>query len=305
MSGTAKRRIILIVFAGLSMTGFGFLFNSIMTPDIFRSTDPENGIGYVYVHDDDQKVGRQQLMQVECWSFDSSNPVESVVLRIVPPGASEPAILPLARTPDTSVWIAPIGLKKRGVLLDNFSGNEIKVSDRYLYVVEAASRSGKKALIQPERNWLERIMGWAPDKKFKLTFEGEVSRCWLIAHIVLMVAAPVFLLHALYYAVLILAGSGDPLRKLKTSLIAGWVCFTASSIPIGIIITSQAFNVGFEPWPFGGDITDTKSLFLVLLWAVVFAVLWKRGEKAWSITVISASVLSAAVYMIPHSMIVQ
>ncbi len=305
MNVTLKRRLLTASFVAASIAAFCLFLNSAMTPDIHRSFDRELGIGYVYVHDDDQKAGRQHMVQGEFWSFDPADPVESVSLEVVGPGQAQVRKIPMSRAPESSLWVAPVGIKKHGLVADNFTGSEIRVSDRYLFTIEACTESGKKARVAPGRNRLEEIMGWAGEKKFKLTFEGEVDRFWLILHVALMVAAPLFLLHAVFYSLCVLAAVGDPLPRIKSSLLAGWCCFTISAIPIGIIVTWQAFHVGFEPWPFGGDITDTKSLFLCVVWLAMLVALRKRGEKAWAVSTLAASAVSAAVYLIPHSMIAQ
>jgi hypothetical protein len=300
-----RRKIVLTLTLLVSLVGFGFMFDSFITPDMHRSTDPGLGVGYVYVHDDDEKVGRQHIVQGDFWSFNADDPVESVVLCMRRKGETADRRLPLARAPHCARWAAPLGLKRGRVVEDNFTGGEIRISDRYLFTIEIATRSGKKTVVRPPRNWLERLFGWAKAKRFKLTFEGEVSRFWLIAHIVLMMAAPVFLLHGVYYAVSILAGVGDPLPRLRTSLLLGFICFFVSAIPIGIIVTGQAFNVGFEPWPIGGDITDTKSLALVLLWLGILVGCRKARERTWAVATLVAALVSVGVYFIPHSMIVQ
>jgi hypothetical protein len=305
MNATMKKKSLLYGVVGLAIVGFGFMLNGIITPDMYRCTDPAQIVGYVYVHDDDAKVGRQHIVQGDFWSFDRRDPIERVRLRIFVPGQGEAGFLPLAKSPGCSRWVGAVGRKQRGKVLDDFTGKEIPILGRYLYTVEIHTRSGRVVVLKPKRNWFEKLMGWAKEKKFKLTFEGEVSRFWLITHIALMVAAPVFLLHAIIYALLILAGVGDPLPKLKASLLWGWGCFAISAIPIGIVVTRQAFAVGFEPWPFGGDVTDSKSLFLVLMWMAVYLGCRKAGERTWAVSTLVATLVSAAVFLVPHSQIVQ
>jgi len=305
MSHTNKKRMAAYGFVGASVALLCVMLHFMLKPDLYRRTDPAQTIGYVYVHDDDQKAGRQQIVQGDFWSFDREDPLDKVVLWVKAKGLDEEKPLAMAKAPHCSRWLAPIGLKRRGDVVDNFTGRKVAILDRYLYTIEITTRSGKTAVIKPERIWLEKLLGWSEEKRFKLTFEGEVSRFWLILHIALMVAAPLFLVHAVYDGIRILVGVGDPLPRLKTSLLWGWTSFFAAAVPIGVIVTWQAFRVGFEPWPLGGDVTDTKSVLLILLWVGLWLGCRKAGERTWAVVTLAGAVASTLIYLVPHSMIVQ
>ena len=69
---------------------------------------------------------------------------------------------------------------------------------------------------------------------------------------------------------------------------------------LGPIVQKFAFGEFWTGIPFGFDLTDNKTLVAQVVWIVAFlAVLYKRQARWW---VLAASIITLAVFMIPHSL---
>ena len=68
----------------------------------------------------------------------------------------------------------------------------------------------------------------------------------------------------------------------------------------GPIVQQYAFGQAWTGFPFGMDLTDNKTLIMLVFWlpALVFA-LKERNYKPW---IILAVFVTFAVYLVPHSM---
>lgn len=66
----------------------------------------------------------------------------------------------------------------------------------------------------------------------------------------------------------------------------------------GPLVQKFAFGAFWTGFPLGGDLTDTKTLFVVLVWLAVFFL--RRKSRFWIVT---AMLLMVAVYLIPHSLL--
>lgn len=70
---------------------------------------------------------------------------------------------------------------------------------------------------------------------------------------------------------------------------------------LGPIVQKFAFDAFWTGWPFGHDLTDTKTAVAVLFWLVALWRCVKPGRgKIW---VILAGLVTLAVYLIPHSVL--
>ncbi len=67
---------------------------------------------------------------------------------------------------------------------------------------------------------------------------------------------------------------------------------------LGPIVQKFAFGAYWTGFPLGGDLTDSKTLFVVLFWLA--AHLLRKKGRWWTV---AATVLMVAVYLIPHSVL--
>ena len=70
---------------------------------------------------------------------------------------------------------------------------------------------------------------------------------------------------------------------------------------LGPFVQKFAFGVFWTGWPFGHDLTDNKTLVMVLVWAFAAYKLKKDPQnKVWPV---AAALIVLIVYLIPHSML--
>jgi Na+/melibiose symporter-like transporter len=92
------------------------------------------------------------------------------------------------------------------------------------------------------------------------------------------------------------------MRKLVFITLAG---MTLGGMVFGPFVQKFAFGAYWTGFPFGGDLTDNKTLIMWVCWLIAAGVLAiKPRTKAvyGKIAVVVAAVVMTAVYLIPHSM---
>lgn len=151
-------------------------------------------------------------------------------------------------------------------------------------------------------------------KDFYVTYEGDVPKILLILHIALMMLTAILILHAFHYSLEILINRTNAIKAYWSGFLA-MVVFWISAFAIGPPISGYTFGEPFGPWPFGGDITDTKSVALALFWLVPlflkFGVLSGReshhriSDRAFATWVFVGLIVSIGIYLIPHSLFIQ
>jgi hypothetical protein len=152
------------------------------------------------------------------------------------------------------------------------------------YYIAFATRSG-----------LVRLPGAGPTV---MRFKGAVPATILVPHIALMFIAMLLGLRAGLEA--LVAGP-------RTRPLARWtfIGITLGGMLMGPIVQKFAFDAFWTGWPFGGDLTDNKTLVAWVAWLV--AVLVVRSAKSprdrfARTAVLLATVITFAVFMVPHSL---
>jgi hypothetical protein len=145
---------------------------------------------------------------------------------------------------------------------------------------------------------------------FPLTFKGRPSTPLIIAHVVCMMVGLVLLVVAMIGAILFLR-NGRSLALHRRSSLIGFVLLFTGGVPLGIAVERQVFGTYWEGWPFGRDVTDTKTGLILLLWLILMLVrgrdLWgklpaTRGprDRTWAAWLIAITIFTVAMYLIPH-----
>jgi len=127
-----------------------------------------------------------------------------------------------------------------------------------------------------------------------LRFKGDVPLGIMVPHITLMFLAMLFSTRAGVEAIL---------KRPALRTLTWWTVVTLAfgGLILGPIVQKFAFGAFWTGWPFGGDLTDNKTIVAFLFWAIALWRLHKqRDARAW---VIAASVILFMVYMIPHSLL--
>lgn len=127
-----------------------------------------------------------------------------------------------------------------------------------------------------------------------IRFRGEVPDPVIILHVIVMFLAMLLSTRAGLEA---LRPTGNP-RKL--ALWATIMLFVGGMI-LGALVQKFAFGAFWTGFPLGRDLTDNKTLFALVGW-IIALIAGRRGKPArgW---VLAASILTLAVFLIPHSLL--
>ncbi len=125
-----------------------------------------------------------------------------------------------------------------------------------------------------------------------IRFKSDVPAWALIPHILCMFISMLFGAYALLCAL------ANMPQYRRYTLLSFWLLVIGGFV-FGPIVQKYAFDILWSGFPFGGDLTDNKTLFgaIALLVAVV------TGKKKWNRwAVVVAMVVMFAIFSIPHSM---
>ena len=172
------------------------------------------------------------------------------------------------------------------------------LGQRSYYYLEAVSGSGGRVVLpETSDDSFDREYDY-----FKIRYEGKASFILLLLHIVLMIAAFFFLIHALYYAMNFLL-TGERIEAMVRSVNLGLITFFITGFPIGCIIEKQVLGNYWEGIPFGWDITDSKTLIILVLW-MIFIILKRKdkiSDRAYASWVLINTIITIGLFLLPHS----
>lgn len=131
-----------------------------------------------------------------------------------------------------------------------------------------------------------------PEEPVVVRFKGHVPAGLLIPHIAAMFFGMLFANRAGFSVVF---REGNPRRWILPTL----VFLVVGGLILGPLVQKAAFGAYWTGFPVGQDLTDTKTLAVVLAW--VWAAFRSRGERRWPILV--AAVMTLLVFAIPHSLL--
>ena len=126
-----------------------------------------------------------------------------------------------------------------------------------------------------------------------LRFKGPVPLYILAPHILFMFLAMLFSSRTGIEA--IVKGS-----HIKAYSFYTLVFLFIGGLILGPLVQQFAFGELWTGWPFGGDLTDNKTIFAFLGWLIAWLII-RRNPKKGTYAIIAAIIL-LAVYLIPHSM---
>lgn len=127
-----------------------------------------------------------------------------------------------------------------------------------------------------------------------IRFKGSVPDFVLIPHIFFMFFGMVFGIRTSLEALL--------KRKQTFSLTRiTTILMVVGGLILGPIVQKYAFDAYWTGWPWGHDLTDNKTFFMVAFWVIAWWRLHKQPEnRTWPVV---AMVVMIAVYLIPHSVL--
>ncbi|MEA3286884.1 MAG: hypothetical protein U9Q77_05870 [Candidatus Marinimicrobia bacterium] len=125
-----------------------------------------------------------------------------------------------------------------------------------------------------------------------IRFKGAVPAAVLIPHILFMFSA---MLMATRTG---LAAFVESAYALRYTLLTG-LFLMLGGLFLGPIVQKYAFDAYWTGWPWGHDLTDNKTAVAFIAWVLAAWQQKKTGNaKIW---IISAAVITLAIYLIPHS----
>ncbi len=134
------------------------------------------------------------------------------------------------------------------------------------------------------------------DTPVVIRFKGKVPTLVVVIHVVTIFAAFLFSIRAGLEA--LITGS-DP-RKLglwaTSFLFAGGMIF-------GPVMQKFSFGSFWTGFPFGKDLTDTKTLIALVFWILALWVSRKKSRKTSRRWILAASCVMLVVFLIPHSLL--
>lgn len=125
-------------------------------------------------------------------------------------------------------------------------------------------------------------------------FKGAVPQVILIPHIALM-----FLF--MFFTVRIFLSLMQRGYSLKHTVVFNFIFLFFGGFVFGPLTQKYAFGCFWSGIPFGWDLTDNKTLLMLVFWGgALIASLKKKNEK---IFITAAFLVTLAVYLIPHSLL--
>jgi len=294
-----RERIPIAATVALVAVGLFLMLNGMMSPEMCRLVGPSKPINYVFVPDYDEPTGQKHFVEGSFWNTRGDSLKVTALYRRPGKGYAEGRLQQI------------VGSNKF-----SFPMPSLEKGERFFYFLRVEDSKGNNFDIKPKPNFMDRILAHGREKLFYVTYEGRPWRPLLLLHIGLIIGAMLLMIHGLRFS-LSYVFSGRGLSAAYWSFFVGWVLFTVTVLPLGISIAKMTFGVGWTGFPLGMDITDNKSLAIVVYWLIFLLLGWKpqRGDYSPRTGRISGTAfvglsligifLTIWAHAIPHSVFVQ
>jgi hypothetical protein len=134
-----------------------------------------------------------------------------------------------------------------------------------------------------------------PSGEAVLRFRGDVPAWVLIPHILAMLAAMLYSTRAGLEVL-------SPRPEFRSLVLRTIAALVVGGLVLGCLVAWYAFRAPWGGFPISNDLTDNKTLLALLVWLGA-AVAMRVGRHAKPYVVL-ASVITLAVYLIPHSAVI-
>jgi len=255
----------------------------------------------VYSHAKEEDVGHPYRFFVTASSRTSQVPKDGVKVYWLD-GEAFKAKHPNLQKTDFNL-AAMSATEKGGFYAHSFPSRE--KTQRYYFFIEVTD-SQNNVIILPEKVFESKTF-------YRVTYKQDPHKWGLLVHIALMIIALFFLLHGLYYAFNYLWNKTEwNIGKAVSAIFWGVVTYGISGFPLGFWMAYEKFGIAWGGFPLGNDVTDNKTLFNFVYWAILL-VLMKgtllRGNhqkniishRVFAWLAILGGILTMVVrFMIPH-----
>jgi hypothetical protein len=145
---------------------------------------------------------------------------------------------------------------------------------------------------------------------FVLAVKGTPNRYLLTTHIAVIFVALFFFLFSGYLSCRALQHRRNLLYIPRVAFL-GTVTFFIASIPLGMAVAYQTFGRPWTGFPVGRDLTDNKSLVILLWWAICAVLyrgsLWRKDPSHDLLPMVTlpyahlaGAVLTVILFLLPH-----
>ena len=169
----------------------------------------------------------------------------------------------------------------------------MRSGDKLVFMMPRQAAAGKMMYKINLTKGTDKVTIGKKDDFVVMRFKGPVPAYILIPHILFMFLGLLFSTRTAIEA--LINGS-------RTYKLALWtlIFLIPGGLILGPIVQKFAFGAYWTGWPFGHDLTDNKTLIMVLVW--VFAIFKLKKDPKNKIWPVAAAVIVLVVYLIPHSM---
>lgn len=149
----------------------------------------------------------------------------------------------------------------------------LPMGESYFYYITAIDSVGASVSVPPS----------APEKALMHTrWESPVCPWVQVLYLVLTLGAGIFLLHAVYYGLLVLFGNMGELAQKATASRAhqsmrwAWLALLVGGVIVSAYLHNAALGVGrgWGGWPIGRSFGDTRTELLLLFFGVLLLLRW-------------------------------
>lgn len=130
------------------------------------------------------------------------------------------------------------------------------------------------------------------DNPLILRFKGAVPNYLLLLHVF-------FIFFAMFLSNYTLLKIVFNKNSIRLFTILTFVFFLIGGFILGPFVQKYAFGHYWTGFPYGKDLTDNKTLFVGLFWAMAVILNLKKERKFY---IILASILTFLIFLIPHSL---
>ncbi|OPX23280.1 MAG: hypothetical protein B1H03_02155 [Planctomycetales bacterium 4484_113] len=259
-------------------------------------------IGYRMVVDGCEGVGRGHLVSAAIWSNRDAEIVRVEIL-YRQKGQDDFLSVPMQLVGTDDRWVGELPALSMG--------------ESYSYYITAIDGAGASVSIPPS----------APQEPLLRTrWESPVNPWVQLLYLTLMIGAAVFLLHGVYYVLLILFGRMGELAQKATASRAhqsvrwGWLTLFVAGIVLSTYLHGAALGVGrgWGGWPPGHNFADIRTEVLLLFFGIILLVRWdlfrfsptrlrkpRFSNAIFGWLVLAGAILTLLLYCFPPRLFVQ
>jgi hypothetical protein len=172
--------------------------------------------------------------------------------------------------------------------------------DKMEYYIEARTAS----------DMVTRVPAKEKRESFAVTVKGRPNTYILVAHIVFVFAGLFFFIFSGYLSYRALQHRRSLLYIPRIAFL-GTAAFFMAAVPLGMLVAYQTYGKPWTGFPVGGDLTDNKSLAILIYWAICAVLyrgsLWRKDPSQDLLPMITlpyvhlaGAAVTVILFLLPH-----